>query len=78
MPVKRLRTLEQAEDALVLDPDDPNLWRSIAGLWELSSRLCPPSLPPGVFKHRSIEALNRQREAWEEAAVRRQERLKVD
>jgi len=73
MPVKRLRTLEEAEDALVWDPNDPDLWRAIAGLWELSSRLCPPRLPPGVYKHRSIENLNRQREAWEEAAIRRQE-----
>lgn len=69
MPVKRLRSLREAEDSLRKDPDDPQLWASLAALWELSDRLSTRSFPPGLYKHRSIEELNRQREAWEAITV---------
>lgn len=71
MPVRRLRTLQEAEDSLFQDPDDPGLWSRIAALWDFSDRLAPKkSYPPGVHKHRSVEELNRQRDAWEAAALR--------
>lgn len=69
MPVKRLRSLEEAEDSLRRHPDDPKLWPSVAALWRLSDRLFRSRLPPGVYKHRSVEELNRQRERWEAAAI---------
>ena len=69
MPVKRLRSLQEAEDSLRRAPDDPQLWSSLADLWELSDRLSTRSFPPGLYKHRSIEDLNRQRDAWEAAAI---------
>ena len=53
-------------------PVPGGLWKAIATDWELSERLCPPRLPPGVFKHRTIEDANRQTEAWEAEGVRRQ------
>jgi hypothetical protein len=71
VPVKRFRSLQDAEDTLLLDPQDPELWARIAGLWELSRRLFPRSLPPGVYKHRTISELNSQREEWEAEAIQR-------
>lgn len=69
MPIRRLHSLQEAEDTLARDPDDPRLWSNIAALWDFSDRLAPRSFPPGVHKHRSLEALNRQRENWEAAAM---------
>ena len=69
MPVHKLRTLQEAEDALWRDPDDPQLWSHIASLWEFSHRLFPRKFPPGVYKHRSIEEANQQREAWNRQAI---------
>lgn len=72
MPVRRLRSPEEAEDATVLDPGDPEFAARLRAIWRLSRRLCPVRFPPGVYKHRSVEAMNRQTEAWEAEAVRRQ------
>jgi len=69
VPVRKLRSLQEAEDSLVNDPKDPGHWASIAALWELSERLFPRRFPPGVYKYRSIEALNKQRDAWEAEAI---------
>lgn len=69
MPVRKLRSLEEAEDSLFRDPNDPRLWPSLVALWRLSDRLFSRRLPPGVYKHRSVEELNRQREQWEAAAI---------
>jgi hypothetical protein len=53
-----------------MDGDDPRLWGTIASVCALSARLCPAHYPPGVYKHRSIDAMNAQTEAWEAANVR--------
>jgi hypothetical protein len=65
MPVRRLRSLDEAEQTLWQTPGDPRLWQSIAAVWGLARRLSPPHFPPGVYKHRSVESLNRQTERWE-------------
>jgi len=65
MPVRRLRSLSEAEENVWMDPADPSLWKGISAVWGLARRLSPPHFPPGVYKHRSIEALNRQTDAWE-------------
>ena len=65
MPIRRLTSLEQAEEQCWLDPEDPLLPRRIAAVWSLAHRLFSHRFPPGVHKYRSIEELNRQVEAWE-------------
>lgn len=70
MPLKKLSSLQDAEDSVWHDPDDPTLWRTIKGVWELAARLCPYRFPPGVYRHRSIEEANRLRERWEQERVR--------
>lgn len=70
MPVRRFRSVEDMEPSVWMDRDDPRLWPTIASVWALSVRLRPAHFPPGVYKHRSIEAMNRQTEAWEAANVR--------
>ncbi|MSP62088.1 MAG: hypothetical protein EXR72_17490 [Myxococcales bacterium] len=70
MPVRRLRSLQDAETTLFRDPKDPLFWPTIATVWGLAERLCPPRFPPGLHKHRTIDEANRQTEAWEAAAIR--------
>jgi hypothetical protein len=65
MPVRRYRSLEEMEDSVWIDRDDPRLWPTIASVWALSARLFPVRFPPGLYKHRSIEDANRLTEQWE-------------
>jgi hypothetical protein len=60
------------ERTVWLDREDPQLWPTIASVWRFSARLCPMHFPPGLHKHRTIEASNRQTDTWEAATVRRQ------
>ncbi len=69
MPVRRITSLQEAEDSVWLDRDDPRLVARIRALWRLSSRLSRRRYPPGCYRHRSIEELNRQVEAWESEAA---------
>lgn len=70
MALKRYRSLEESGRALWHAPDDPALLREFRSLWRLGDWLAPWTLPPGVHRFRSIEAMNRQREAWEHERVR--------
>ena len=70
MPVHRLRTLDQAAGMLWRTPDDPALPREVAEVWRLGEWLAPWSLPPGVHRFRSVDALGSQRREWERTRVR--------
>lgn len=63
MPVKKIRDLQEMEDSLWREPDDPELWRAIARAWSFAARTVPRHFPPGVYNHRSIEDAQRLREA---------------
>lgn len=70
MPVKKFRNLQDMEDSLWHEPGDPALWRAIRNVWVFAARTCPRRFPPGVYKHRSIEAAQHQRELWEDESFR--------
>jgi hypothetical protein len=67
MPVRKFRTLQEAEDSLWYEPGDPRLWRAIARVWDFGARTAGYRFPPGVYKLRSIEDANRLRDEWEKA-----------
>lgn len=69
MPVRKFRSVEAMNCDLWLPPGDPRLWRAIVGVWELAARMAPTRLPPGVYKHRTIEEANRQRDEFDAMAV---------
>ncbi|MES1244621.1 MAG: hypothetical protein ABUT39_23645 [Acidobacteriota bacterium] len=66
MPVRKIRDLQEMEDSLWREPGPP-LWRAIAEVWSFAARTCPRHFPPGVYRHRSLEDAQRQRDLWEEA-----------
>ncbi len=77
MPVRKFRSFEEMEDerGKWKTQDTPALWRAIRATWSWARRMAPRRYPPGVYKHRTIEELNRQTELWEIANVRRLEEL---
>jgi hypothetical protein len=70
MPVRKFRSLQEMEDSLWRNPGDPGLWAAIAAVWGFAARTCPRRFTPGVYRHRSVEDAERQRDAWEEADFR--------
>ena len=77
MPVRRFRSVEEMEQPVWRTPGDPALYRAIAALWDFGMRTVPRQFPPGVYRHRSIEALNETTDAWQREnleALRQQRR----
>ena len=69
MPVLRFRDVSEMDDTLWREPG-PELFRTIAAVWGFAERVCRRRFPPGVYKHRSIEEAERQRDAWDEQNFR--------
>ncbi len=62
MPVRKFRTLEEAEKALWRKPFDPENLRIAASVTSLAMGLARITLPKGVFKYRSLEEADQERE----------------
>lgn len=71
MPVQKFRSIADTPDVPWRVPGDPVLYVALARLWNTSGRIRPRRFPAGVYKHRSIEEMNRQRDAWDAAFVAR-------
>ena len=67
----KVRTLQDMEDSLWREPNDPALSAAIARVWDFADRIAERHYPPGVHKHRSIEAAQELRDRWEENNFRR-------
>ncbi len=65
MPVYKFRSIHEMPDAPWRTPGDPELYRALASLSNRSRRLHPRRFPAGVYKHRSIEESNAQRDRWD-------------
>ena len=48
MPIRRLRSLDEAEQSVWLDTDDPRLWPAVKDVWTLAERLYRRRFPPGA------------------------------
>ncbi len=65
MPIRKFRSVEEMS-ARWRSPGDPELYRTMAALFEMGRRIAPRSFHPGVAKFRSIDQMTR---AQEEAAA---------
>ena len=77
MPVRKFRSIEEMkrDHPIWRRPGDPVLYRAIALVWEVARRTNPRRFPPGVYKYRSIQEMDRAQEqllAEHIAALRRQ------
>jgi hypothetical protein len=69
MPVTKLKSLDEAAESLWRRSDDPLLWRQIDSLWRMSARVTHAVFPPGVHKHRTIDAANQLVEGWDQTRL---------
>ena len=62
MPVKRFRSLAEAERASWLEPGDPRIWEAALQRWALHRALGHAAVDSrrGVFKYASIEEKQRE------------------
>ncbi len=66
MPVRKYRSVEEMTEVWYA-PGDPMLFRTITTLWRLGRNTLRLRFPPGVHRHRSVEAMNLQQEQWDQA-----------
>ena len=71
MPVQRFKSFEEAREALWGDAGDPAYLRRLAWLWAFADRLYPRRFRRGVYRFRSIDEADRQRQAWDAVGERR-------
>ena len=75
MPVRKFRSVEEMNQPIWRQAGDPQLYRAMAGVWEVGRRTNPRRFRPGVHKYRSIDDMSLAREeaiAEHVAAVRKQ------
>lgn len=70
MPLRKFRSLQDMEDSLWYPPGEPALWAAIRRVWDFASRAAPRRFPPGVYRHRGIEAAQALRDTWDEENFR--------
>jgi hypothetical protein len=70
MPVRKFRSVEEMDGPIWHAPGDAALYRAIRYVWAVAHRTLRPRFPPGVYKHRTIEGLNSQRQVWDDANFR--------
>lgn len=77
MPVRKFRDVSEMEDNTWHEPGSPEHFRAMRNTWDFAQRTLGYRFPPGVYKHRSIEDAQRQREIWEQQCFEAyQERLR--
>jgi hypothetical protein len=69
MPIQRFRSIEDTPPVPWRRAGDPELAVALTRLWQTAQRLRPRRFPPGVYKHRTMEDMNRQRHEWASAYV---------
>jgi hypothetical protein len=63
MPVRKFRSVAEMPQP-ALPPLDPRNLKLACELSTVATRLRPLQIPPGVYKHRSLEEAQRLRRSW--------------
>lgn len=66
MPIKKIRDLQEMEDSLWYEPETRSSGGRSRPSGSSRNRRAHSAFPPGVYKHRTIEDAQRQRDLWEE------------
>jgi len=64
MPVQKFRSVAEVPDTPWGTPGDPRLYASLRGLWTAMRSIHPRTFPAGVYKHRTMDEMNHQRDEW--------------
>ncbi len=65
MPVYKYKTFEDADRAQWNFYPDEGYLKKVLELWNFANKLSPLSYPKGIFKYRTLEEANKQRDEWE-------------
>jgi uncharacterized protein len=65
MPVYKYKTFEEARQGLWCKEPDRAYFRELNSLFALADGLSPSKYPSGVFKYRTIEEANKERDEWD-------------
>ena len=64
MPVRRFRNVADMNQPTWREPGDPDLTDAIARLWAMGHATVRFRFPPGVYRHRSVEAMQALTNEW--------------
>ena len=64
MPVYKYKTFQEARDALIVKNPDENYYKMLEGFYEAFGKIFTKKFPHGVYKFRTIEEAQKQKEDW--------------
>ncbi len=64
MPVYKYKTLKEARDALIVKKPDENYYKMLSGFYETFGKIFTKKFPHGIFKFKTIEEAQKQKEDW--------------
>ncbi len=64
MPVNKYKSLREANEALLVKNPDENYYKMLSGFYETFGKLFTKRFPHGVFKFKTIEEAQEQKEKW--------------
>ena len=64
MPVNKYKSYQEARDALQVKKPDENYYKMLSGFYETFGSLFRLRFPSGVYKFKTIEDAQRQKENW--------------
>ena len=64
MPVYKYKSLQEARDALVVQKPDENYYKMLSGFYETFGKIFTKKFPHGVYKFKTIEEAQKQKEDW--------------
>lgn len=74
MPVRKYRSVAEMPPPPLREPGTESLFRALAGHWRAAALMADLRFPPGLYRHRSVESLNAQTDAWEAERIERVKR----
>lgn len=64
MSIQKFKTFNDAEKALWCFKPDKEYYNQVIELFEFANQICPPEFPHGIFKYKTMEEANKQKEEW--------------
>ena len=64
MPVYKYKSLKEAHEALLVKNPDENYYKMLSGFYEIFGKLFTKRFPHGVYKFKTIEEAQKQKEKW--------------
>jgi len=64
MPVYKYKTFQEARDALLVKNPDARYYKMLSGFYETFGKIFTRRFPHGVYKFKSIEDAQKQKEDW--------------